>query len=63
MMPHATGVKYVLLLSILLLVLYTKVIVIFNINFNSITQTLFAQWHPQKDVYDSYFCMDIGKTT
>ena len=63
MMPHATGVKYVILLSILLLVLYTKVIVIFNINFNSITQTLFVQWHPQKDVDDSYFCMDIGKTT
>ena len=50
MMPHATGVKYV----ILLLVLYTKVIVIFNFNFNSITQTLFVQWHPQKDVDDSY---------
>ena len=55
MMPHATGVKYVILLSILLLVLYTKVIVIFNINFNSITQTLFVQWHPQKDVDDSYY--------
>ena len=57
MMPHATGVKYVLLLilSILLLVLYTKVIVIFNFNFNSITQTLFVQWHPQKDVDDSYY--------